>query len=93
MIALFEVGSVVITTGALSLCEIEHVVPGNLIERHKCGDWGDICKEDCKENGLSVMYGYKIISVYKLNGRDHCKVYVITEADRSATTICLPSEY
>ena len=65
--------------------------PAELLLRHVTGDWGDLDDEDKKENELSVKEGFRILSAYKL-GTD-VKVWVITEWDRSATTILLPDEY
>ena len=61
------------------------------INRHVTGDWGDVCDEDAMENDLSAENGFRIFSVYCLE--DGTKIWVITEADRSTTTILLPSEY
>ena len=55
------------------------------------GDWGDVPDEDKEENNLSVYKGFRILSSYRL--QTGVKVWVITEADRSATTFLLPSEY
>jgi hypothetical protein len=61
------------------------------LARHVTGDWGDLGDEDKEENELSVEQGFRILSAYKLQGGG--KVWVITETDRSATTILLPEEY
>jgi hypothetical protein len=55
------------------------------------GDWGDLEDEDKKENNFSVELGFRILSVYELETGG--KVWVITEYDRSVTTILLPEEY
>ena len=55
------------------------------------GDWGEVCMEDKAENELSVRRGSRILSAYQLH--IGVQVWVITEADRSATTLLLPSEY
>lgn len=62
-----------------------------LLGRHQSGDWGDLSAEDIKENEFSVKEGFRLLSAYKLE--TGVKVWVITEADRSVTTILLPSEY
>lgn len=59
--------------------------------RHVSGDWGDVCAEDKAENNLAVDECLRIFSAYCLS--DGTKIWVITEADRSTTTILLPSEY
>ena len=62
-----------------------------IFQRHVLGDWGDINQEDKKTNDLAVEMGERILSGYTLP--DGTKVWVITESDRSATTILLPDEY
>jgi len=88
---LFSLGQVVATPGAIELLERRRVAPIDLLMRHVTGDWGDLVEEDKQENELSVQKGHRILSSYKL-GRGE-KVWVITEADRSVTTLLLPSEY
>ena len=73
-----------------ALIEVEQN-PVYLSHRHQTGDWGDLYDEDKKENELSVKEGFRILSAYKLE--TGVKVWVITEWDRSATTILLPNEY
>jgi hypothetical protein len=65
--------------------------PAEFLTRHVTGDWGDLCDEDVAENELSVEQGFRILSAYELE--TGTKVWVITEADRSATTFLLPEEY
>jgi len=60
------------------------------LKRHAEGDWGDLCKEDIEENDLSLKQGFRILSAY---GHESHKIWIITEADRSATTILFPEEY
>ena len=60
------------------------------IDRHVTGDWGDVCREDAKENELSLKEGFRIFSVYKTS---FCKIWIITEADRSSTCVLQPDEY
>jgi hypothetical protein len=66
--------------------------PAGLLWRHQRGDWGEVPAEDATENELSVTGGFRIMSVYVLP-KTSVKVWVITEADRSVTTILLPDEY
>ena len=63
-----------------------------LIARHQSGDWGEISAEDAIENEQSVRHGMRILSVYDLPD-DGGRFWIITEADRSATTLLLPQEY
>ena len=87
----FPLGQVVGTPGALQAIEEAGQHPAELLTRHVTGDWGDLCEEDLAENELSVDQGFRILSSYELN--TGTKLWVITEADRSATTILLPDEY
>jgi hypothetical protein len=89
--ARFPLGQVVATPGALEALESAQQDPLELLARHVRGDWGDLEEEDKQENELSVEQGFRILSAYTLS--TEVKVWVITEADRSATTILLPREY
>ena len=60
------------------------------IKRHIRGDWGDLGNEDKEENELALKEGFRLFSAYK-NGKE--KIWIITEADRSATTVLFPDEY
>jgi hypothetical protein len=60
------------------------------LKRHAHGDWGDLYPEDIQENELSLKEDFRLLSAYK-NGEE--KIWIITEADRSATTILFPEEY
>jgi hypothetical protein len=55
------------------------------------GDWGDLSDDDRKENEFSLVHGFRLLSSYRL--RNGVKLWVITEADRSSTTLLLPEEY
>ncbi|MCH7480200.1 MAG: hypothetical protein IIC79_02285 [Chloroflexi bacterium] len=88
---LFSLGQVVATPGALESLKVAEQDPLELLSRHITGDWGDLGKEDQQENELSVEQGYRILSAYNLI--TGVRVWIITEADRSSTTILLPSEY
>jgi hypothetical protein len=87
--AKFPLGIVVATPGALkSLGEIE---TGTLLMRHAFGDWGDLSEDDKGANGQALLDGDRLLSSYKsISGK---KIWIITEADRSATTVLLPEEY
>lgn len=87
----FSLGQIVATPGALQALENAHQTPRELIARHVSGDWGDLDMEDYIENQLSLEQGYRLFSAYKL--KTGVKIWVITEADRSATTFLLPEEY
>ena len=64
--------------------------PLTLLSRHRSGDWGELDSHDRRENELSLKYGWRIVISYPVGER--C-IWVITEADRSVTTILLPEEY
>jgi hypothetical protein len=87
----FTLGRTLITPGARDAILDAGQLPGDFLERHVTGDWGDLCEEDKQENEFSLENGFRILSAY--HTREGVKVWVITEADRSATTILLPSEY
>ena len=72
----------------------------NSIRRHHSKDWGDCCKEDKKVNGESLKMDMRLLSVYNIptelkssNHQNNESIWIITEADRSSTTILYPSEY
>lgn len=88
---LFQLGRLVMTPGAREALEEAGQTPSELLKRHAFGDWGEVCKEDKEENELSLREGFRLLSAYKLH--TGVKVWVITEADRSATTLLLPEEY
>lgn len=87
----FQLGRTLITPGALDAREEAGETGREYLRRHASGDWGIVDDDDKKENELSVREGFRILSAY-LTGKG-VKIWVITEADRSATTILLPSEY
>lgn len=60
------------------------------MERYRSCDWGDLCESDKAENELALKDGERILALYNI-GSD--KIYIITEWDRSATTILFPYEY
>ncbi|MDN7755144.1 hypothetical protein [Burkholderia gladioli] len=89
---LFRLGHTVTTPGALDAMHRADVLPLTLLARHQCGDWGELDAEDCAANDRAVSEGTRILSVYQV-GPDREKLWVITEWDRSATTILCPNEY
>ena len=64
--------------------------PFDLLARHARGDWGDLCGFDRRQNLIALRDGYRVLSSYEVTAG---KVWIITEADRSITTILLPEEY
>jgi len=87
---LFSLGRTVATRGALDHLAESGIPPGLLLERHATGEWGDLTDADNRSNHQAVRDGGRILSAYVIDAE---KVYVITEADRSCTTILLASEY
>ena len=85
---LFRLGQVVGTPGALQAFEETGENPLEYLLRHVTGDWGDLCEEDKAENQLAIEQGLRTFSAYMLN--NGTKIWVITEWDRSATTLLLP---
>jgi predicted RNA-binding protein with PUA-like domain len=63
------------------------------LRRHQRGDWGDVCNEDAKANDQALKYGDRLFSVYHTEEPETIKFYIITEWDRSYTTILLPEGY
>lgn len=61
------------------------------LKRHIKGDWGDLCEEDRQENELALKEGFRLFSSYEKAGLP--KIWIITEADRSVTTVLFPDEY
>ena len=90
-IPLFPAGRLVATPGALALLEQANRSPLEFLSRHFRGDWGDLCQEDKTESELGLKCGFRLMSSYQLTQTE--KLWVITEADRSATTLLLPAEY
>ena len=91
MAKLFDLGQIVSTPGALDALEEADQESVDFLVRHVTGDWGELPPEDVKENEFSVEHDFRILSAYTLN--TGVKIWIITEADRSATTFLLPSEY
>ena len=90
---LFEMGRVVVTQGINQLNEQGVLNIHALLHRHAVGDWGDICKDDWESNQDALTDGYRLFSSYEVDLDETSKIWIITEADRSVTTVLLPSEY
>jgi len=86
----FPLGQIVATPGALDVLDRGAVNAAELLRRHQNGDWGNVPPEDAEENELSIVNGNRILSSYTV-GAD--RIWIITEADRSSTTLLLPEEY
>ncbi len=88
----FPLGLLVATPGALALARRHGVDVFALLRRHRAGDWGTVCDDDALANDLALdpACPARLLSAYDTPGS---RLWVITEADRSATTVLLPSEY
>ena len=89
MKAKFRLGTLVATPGALNAAPSREALM-DWVQRHSSGDWGDLDAHDQRENEIAVREEFRILSAYELEGT---RFWVITEADRSLTTILLPDEY
>jgi hypothetical protein len=86
---LFELGQIVITSSAQGTLAHDDVVKA--LNRHSSADWGDCCPEDWEANQQALQEDERLFSVY--HDRNGVKFWIITEADRTATTILLPEDY
>ena len=89
VIAKFRVGRIVATPNALSRLTHDEILIA--IGRHQAGDWGNVDEHDRCENETSLIQGLRLMSVY--HSTDGTTFWVITEADRSATTVLMPEDY
>lgn len=85
----FELGAVVGTPGAIENVPAEEIQTG--LDRHHRGDWGELDDEDRAANEAALEDGTRLMSVY--TARAGTTFWIITEADRSVTTVLLPEEY
>ena len=85
-----SLGRVVATPGALNLLMDAGHDAFEYLARHATGDWGELCEHDRRVNEISLRQGWRILSSYPIG---ELRVWIITEADRSVTTILLPEEY
>ncbi|KAB0484858.1 hypothetical protein [Pseudomonas reinekei] len=87
----FSPGKILATPKALAAMEEKNLTVFTLLSRHLSGDWGSVLPEYSRSNDEALIHGFRLLSIYVL-GPD-TTIWVITEADRSATTFLLPSEY
>ena len=87
----FPLGRICATPRALSALKAAHLHPLKLLTRHGHGDWGDLHLIDGEANELALRQGLRLLSAYALSTGD--RVWIITEADRSTTTILTPEDY
>jgi hypothetical protein len=81
--ARFALGRVLATPGALQAIEKAGQQPQEFLDRHAAGDWGEVDSHDAKENEISLQRGFRLLSSYTTEAGD--RLWIITEADRSAT--------
>ena len=88
----FDLGRVVMTQGVADWVEqnppYRNLFP--LLDKHTQGDWGEVDEEDQQTNNEALELGNRVLSAYTLDGE---KLWIITEWDRSSTTVLFPSEY
>jgi hypothetical protein len=87
----FPLGRILFTPRAIDALIRANQDVHNFLNRHMIGDWGDLPDEDRVENEFSLEHGFRILSSYTTAAGE--KLWVITEADRSATTLLLAEEY
>lgn len=88
---LFPLGQIVATPGAIDTLRRANQSPTDFLNRHVGGDWGELGNEDRTENEYSLEHGLRIFSSYTTGAGE--KLWIITEADRSSTTLVRPEEY
>lgn len=86
----FPLGSVVSTQGALNLLATHETSAFALLALHQSGHWGDVPPEDARANDHALTVGARVLSSYAVGDK---RLWIITEADRSSTTLLLPEEY
>ena len=87
---IFELGRVVASAAVAHFVDEFSLDVTPLLRRHHAGDWGEVGKDDWESNEAGLEHGGRLLSAYDLSGH---RVWVITEADRSATTILFPDDY
>ena len=87
--ALFPLGQTVITSAAQAQLHPDDVRSG--LDRHSNGDWGELSESDRQSNQMALAEDARLFSAY--NDRNGCRFWIITESDRSATTVLLPDDY
>lgn len=87
----FPLGRLLATPGALEALTAAGQTPGHFLARHSSGDWGLVDEEDWRLNDEALRDGTRLLSAYETH--QGVKFWIVTEADRSATTVLLPDEY
>jgi hypothetical protein len=95
--AKFRLGQLVATPGAIQALQRAGQDPLTFLTRHRAGDWGDVCASDARLNDEAIAHEgdidrqSRVLSSYRTNAGE--KLWIITECDRSSTTLLLPEEY
>lgn len=89
--ARFPLGMLAVTPGAEEALQQAGQSHLEFLARHCQGDWGEVCREDKQENDQALRDDRRVLSAYRLSSGE--KIWVITEWDRSVTTVLLPDEY
>ena len=87
--AKFKTGRIVTTANALNHLTYDDILAGLL--RHITGDWGDLDADDRQENDMALERGTRLLSAYQAS--NGTRFWIITEADKSSTTVLLPEDY
>ena len=87
----FELGRIIVTPGALAALDAAGQASAEFLSRHQRGDWGEVYVADKQENEFALKYGFRLAASYQTAKGE--ELMIVTEADRSATTILLPEEY
>jgi hypothetical protein len=87
----FPLGQIVATPGALEALQRSSQSPVEFLNRHVSGDWGDVDEHDRQANEDALVDGERLLSAYRTRLDD--RIWVITERDRSVTTLLLPEDY
>lgn len=87
----FPLGQIVATPGALEALEQSRQSPAVFLTRHAAGDWGEVSSDDAQLNDDALSNGSRVLSAYRTSR--NARLWIITECDRSVTTLLLPSEY
>lgn len=89
---LFQIGTLVATNEISVACQDPSFANGvrNAFHLHTKGDWGNVCNSDKELNNQALVDGTRLLSAYQVDSQ---KIWIITEADRSVTTVLFPHEY
>ena len=87
----FELGEIVATPGALAALKKAGQQPNEFLTRHANREWSDLDEDGRRENDYSLEQGFRLLSAYRTNAGD--RLWIITEGDRTVTTLLLPEEY